>query len=281
MGAAGGAGAVPYVSSLRVFEPLDAFDDADQVAFMARRAIPREHVEAVAAADSWRRITRTVSDPFPHDDRGQVRAVTYPTVDGMDATYYCPDQISVRSTVAAQTLLEGLREQLADVLIPVPSREANQSRLESGEIGDGEEKIYTRQATWGVPFSWFALVHEQDRTQVVRDGDAILTVRLTAPLRQAIDRARRAVAGLAVAAPELDLLDELTELAEWLELFHEDSVVELDYGPVAGHVYPDDSPSDVREGIESLAEGDTTAAAAAYRRLASRWIPLRQLARAS
>jgi hypothetical protein len=50
---------------------------------------------------------------------------------------------------------------------------------------------------------------------------------------------------------------------------------------VADKVYPDDSPMDIRLGIECLAEGDMTGAAAAYRRLASRWIPIRQLARAS
>ena len=66
-----------------------------------------------------------------------------------------------------------------------------------------------------------------------------------------------------------------------MEVFSPAAVLELDYGPVADLVYPDDSPSDVRLGIESLADGDMTGAAAAYRRLASRWIPIRQLARAS
>jgi hypothetical protein len=79
----------------------------------------------------------------------------------------------------------------------------------------------------------------------------------------------------------MNLLDELTTLTEWLEEFHPDSMVELDYGSVADRVFPDESPTDVLLGIECLAEGDMTGAAAAYRRLASRWIPIRQLARAS
>lgn len=273
--------AFPYLSSLRVYEPLEAFSDADQLAIMGQRNIDREDVESAAATDAWRRLSRTVSDPFPHTDRGLVRVLAYPTAEGASATYYCPDQLIIRSTVAAQTLVEGMKEQLANVLIPLTSRLAHQERLESTNIGLPSEKIYTRQATWGIPFAWFALVHEDDQADVIEDDGKILTVRLVAPLRQAIDRARRTVAGLAVAAPELDLLDDLTELSEWLELFHEESVLELDYGAVANKVFPDDSPHDLREGVESLTEGDMTGAAAAYRRLASRWIPLRQLSRAS
>jgi hypothetical protein len=115
---------------------------------------------------------------------------------------------------------------------------------------------------------------------VEADGH-IVTVRIRATIAEALERVRYAVAHLALAAPDLDMLEDLTQLTEWLELFHPDSVAELDYGAVADRVYPDDSPLDVRLGIECLAEGDMTGAAAAYRRLASRWIPIRQLARAS
>ncbi len=58
-------------------------------------------------------------------------------------------------------------------------------------------------------------------------------------------RARYAVANLALAAPDLDMLDDLAQLTEWLELFHVNSMVELDYGAVADKVYPDDSPMDI------------------------------------
>jgi hypothetical protein len=116
---------------------------------------------------------------------------------------------------------------------------------------------------------------------VVEAAGRIVTVRVWAPITEALERARYAVANLALAAPDLDMLDDLAQLTEWLELFHVNSMVELDYGAVADKVYPDDSPMDIRLGIECLAEGDMTGAAAAYRRLASRWIPIRQLARAS
>ena len=36
--------------------------------------------------------------------------------------------------------------------------------------------------------------------------------------------------------PDLDMLDDLAQLTEWLEMFHVESMVELDYGAVADKV---------------------------------------------
>ena len=194
---------------------------------------------------------------------------------------YCPSQLVIRAGLAANALMDGIHSPLADLLIPVSQRDKHQLRIDRINAGEDAKRVHTRASTWGIPFSWFSLFSEGDRKDVIEAGGRILTVRVWTPLTEALDRARFAVAHLALAAPDLDMLDDLTQLTEWLELFHTRSLVELDYGAVADKVYPDESPMDVRLGIECLAEGDMTGAAAAYRRLASRWIPIRQLARAS
>lgn len=281
MAARRGPQAFPYVSYLRVFEPLHAFDDASQLAFGRQRQRSRDETEALDRRAAVRRLTRTVSDPFPHREEELVRVLHYPTAEGITTAYYCPNQLAVRTTLAAESLAGSLKSRLLDVLLPEAARQAQAARLDPDGFAASLSKLHTRSATWGIPFGWFLLVSDDDHSEVVEDEGGIRTVRLSAPLVQAKERARFAAASLAVHAPGLDLLDELTELGEWLEVFHPDSVVELDYGRVADIVYPDESPSDVRMGIESLAEGDMTGAAAAYRRLASRWIRIRQLARAS
>ncbi|BAS07102.1 uncharacterized 32.3 kDa protein in vdh 3'region [Arthrobacter sp. Hiyo4] len=177
--------------------------------------------------------------------------------------------------------MEGIHGPLAEMLIPEEQRDKHQERIDQVKARDGAIRVHTRASTWGIPFSWFSLFMEGDHKDVVESGGRILTVRVWAPITEAMERARYAVAHLALAAPDLDMLDDLAQLTEWLELFHVNSMVELDYGAVADKVYPDESPMDIRLGIECLAEGDMTGAAAAYRRLASRWIPIRQLARAS
>ncbi|BCW74222.1 hypothetical protein [Arthrobacter sp. NicSoilB11] len=289
-----GQAGLPFSSTLRVYEPLEAFPEDQRPAIKAAgaRAVPRAAVENAELLASLGRITRSGGDPFPTGRTDLVRVTTVPAPeggapdDGADADaepvlLYCPSQLVLRAGLAANALMEGIHGPLAELLIPEEQRDRHQERIDQVKSRDGSIRVHTRASTWGIPFSWFSLFMESDRKDVVEAAGRILTVRVWAPITDALERARYAVANLALAAPDLDMLDDLAQLTEWLELFHVNSMVELDYGAVADKVYPDESPMDIRLGIECLAEGDMTGAAAAYRRLASRWIPIRQLARAS
>ncbi|MGX5716047.1 hypothetical protein [Arthrobacter sp. MAHUQ-56] len=287
-----GQAGLPFSSTLRVYEPLEAFPEEQRAAIQAAgaRTASRAAVENAELLASLGRITRSGGDPFPTGRTDLVRVTTAPapeagTADaGADAgqvLLYCPSQLVLRAGLAANALMEGIHGPLAELLIPEEQRDRHQERIDLVKARDGSIRVHTRASTWGIPFSWFSLFMESDQKDVVESAGRILTVRVWAPITEALERARYAVANLALAAPDLDMLDDLAQLTEWLELFHVDSMVELDYGAVADKVYPDESPMDIRLGIECLAEGDMTGAAAAYRRLASRWIPIRQLARAS
>jgi hypothetical protein len=287
-----GQAGLPFSSTLRVYEPLQAFPEEQRQAIQAAgaRAASRAAVENAELLASLGRITRSGGDPFPTGRTDLVRVTTVPAPakgtsdDGADAEpvlLYCPSQLVLRAGLAANALMEGIHGPLEELLIPEEQRDKHQERIDQVKARDGSIRVHTRASTWGIPFSWFSLFMESDHKDVVEAAGRIVTVRVWAPITEALERARYAVANLALAAPDLDMLDDLAQLTEWLELFHVESMVELDYGAVADKVYPDDSPMDIRLGIECLAEGDMTGAAAAYRRLASRWIPIRQLARAS
>ncbi|AUZ33443.1 hypothetical protein C3B78_02425 [Arthrobacter sp. PGP41] len=291
-----GQAGLPFSSTLRVYEPLEAFPEEQRQAIQAEgaRSASRAAVENAELLASLGRITRSGGDPFPTGRTDLVRVTTAPASsggtageasdDGADAEpvlLYCPSQLVLRAGLAANALMEGIHGPLAELLIPEEQRDKHQERIDQVKARDGSVRVHTRASTWGIPFSWFSLFMESDHKDVVEAGGRIVTVRVWAHITDALERARYAVANLALAAPDLDMLDDLAQLTEWLELFHVNSMVELDYGAVADKVYPDDSPMDIRLGIECLAEGDMTGAAAAYRRLASRWIPIRQLARAS
>ncbi|MDV2980958.1 UNVERIFIED_CONTAM: hypothetical protein Q9R71_27665 [Actinomycetes bacterium ARC8] len=291
-----GQAGLPFSSTLRVYEPLEAFPEEQRKAIQeaGARAASRAAVENAELLASLGRITRSGGDPFPTGRTDLVRVTTAPapvagsdsepSADGAGAEpvlLYCPSQLVLRAGLAANALMEGIHGPLAELLIPEEQRDKHQERIDQVKARDGSTRVHTRASTWGIPFSWFSLFMESDHKDVVESGGRIVTVRVWAPITEALERARYAVANLALAAPDLDMLDDLAQLTEWLEMFHVDSMVELDYGAVADKVYPDESPIDIRLGIECLAEGDMTGAAAAYRRLASRWIPIRQLARAS
>lgn len=292
-----GQAGLPFSSTLRVYEPLEAFPEEQRQAIQAEgaRSASRAAVENAELLASLGRITRSGSDPFPTGRTDLVRVTTAPAssagtagetsdddnADAEPVLLYCPSQLVLRAGLAANALMQGIHGPLAELLIPEEQRDKHQERIDQVKARDGSVRVHTRASTWGIPFSWFSLFMESDHKDVVEAGGRIVTVRVWAPITDALERARYAVANLALAAPDLDMLDDLAQLTEWLELFHVNSMVELDYGAVADKVYPDDSPMDIRLGIECLAEGDMTGAAAAYRRLASRWIPIRQLARAS
>lgn len=299
-----GQAGLPFSSTLRVYEPLEAFPEGEREAIRAAgaRTASRAAVENAELLASLGRITRAGGDPFPTGRTDLVRVTSAagvppgraPGAGTSDAgaaagpgavagrvLLYCPSQLVLRAGLAANALMEGIHGPLAEMLIPEEQRDKHQERIDQVKARDGAIRVHTRASTWGIPFSWFSLFMEGDHKDVVESGGRILTVRVWAPITEAMERARYAVAHLALAAPDLDMLDDLAQLTEWLELFHVNSMVELDYGAVADKVYPDESPMDIRLGIECLSEGDMTGAAAAYRRLASRWIPIRQLARAS
>ncbi|MDI3210647.1 hypothetical protein [Arthrobacter sp. AL12] len=291
-----GQAGLPFSSALRVYEPLEAFPEEQQGALRAAgaRSASRAAVENAELLASLGRITRPGGDPFPTGATDLVRILAVPrrpdtgapdagTPDtrAPERLLYCPSQLVLRAGLAANALMEGIHGPLAQLLIPEEQRDRHQGRIDEVRAHSGLGRVHTRASTWGIPFSWFCLFKESDPTDVVESEGRIVTVRIRTTIGESLERVRYAVAHLALAAPDLDMLEDLTQLTEWLELFHPGSMVELDYGAVADKVYPDDSPMDVRLGIECLAEGDMTGAAAAYRRLASRWIPIRQLARAS
>ena len=75
-----------------------------------------------------------------------------------------------------------------------------------------------------------------------------------------------------------DVSDEVKDLLEWLDLFHPRSIVELDYGWLAGFLVQldgsldlDTSIEDVHASIQGLIAGDGVAAGRGYERLVSRW----------
>lgn len=295
-----------YQSELRVYQPLAAFPDAVQAQYQRARSRSRAQTEAEAGQRARRRLLRDVTDPFPHgQDLVRVLRVPAPgndagpgtggggptgvggaaeTSDAPVSEFFCPDELALRCELAAEQLTESLRPQIFERLVPQAARQANAERLaERLEFMDSEElhQVHTRTAVWGVPAGWFALVQEQDRVSVLGDPAAPDTVRITVPLGLALERARRAAVVLSLHAPDMDLLHDLTLLVSWLESFHPDSMVELDYGGLAKLVWPDDSPFDVRTAIEALEEGDAETAAVANQRMVRRWLPVRQLGRAS
>jgi hypothetical protein len=77
--------------------------------------------------------------------------------------------------------------------------------------------------------------------------------------------------------------EEIADLLEWMSLFHNESIVEVDYGGLAGYLEKilndegeagleaDTSIEDIQLSLMGLAAGDGAKAGVGYERLISRW----------
>ncbi|GAA1049287.1 hypothetical protein [Arthrobacter russicus] len=265
---------LPFVSALRLYLPLAEFTEAEQslIEHGAPPSSDRMYSDLRELSDSLERVVRPGAPVLPNAASERVRSLQM-LDDG--PVLYNVNQVLLRSARAVETFSSGNGSTLADLLFSPELVETVHEHIAT------ERRLLTRTSTWGIPFSWFVLISESDRTEVVESRSRVITVRVQVPLAVARQRLEAGLGNLVVAAPDLDLLEELRDLEVWLAGLPDAAVVELDYGAIADRIYPDESPMDVRLGLECIAEGDLTGAAAAYRRLATRWIPIRQLARAS
>ena len=284
-------------AELRVYEPLAAFPDDVQAGFQRARHLSRAQAEETARRRSRSRLVRDVTDPFPHQD-DLVRVLKVPAVDADGqpgagvSEFYCPEELGLRAELAAVQLEGSMRADTFSLAVPEAARQANLERLaaraeRSGMFDqvdqDEQLQVRTRTAVWGVPAGWFTLFGREDSVEVEKgtaDGE-VVGARMTTSLTAALERGRRAAVVLSLHAPDLDLLDDVTSLVAWLQSFHPDAHVELDYGRLAALVWPDDSVFDVQTAIDSLEEGDMSTAVLANHRMVRRWLAVRQLGRAS
>jgi hypothetical protein len=132
-----------------------------------------------------------------------------------------------------------------------------------------------------IPPRWFSLFEPHE---VIRGEDSFGPyVYLRTNIAKAKERCmftHRAVIG---AFGEGSIAAEIADLLEWLSLFHEQSLVEVDYGGLAAYLEKaliesgeagldaDTSVEDIMNSLAGLAVGDGQAAGIGYERLVSRW----------
>ncbi|ALG27714.1 hypothetical protein [Glutamicibacter halophytocola] len=266
---------------LRVYEPLDTFEDWAQSIILRTPQRTAQQWDEFENERLWQRSLRSVSDPFPHNEPEFFRAIKTLDYQGTEHTRYCPGQLQARSLLAAEQAEEAIRPEVFDLLVPPASRQANAQRVNPDRLAGDLTHLHTRTSSWGIPLSWFALFREEDEHEVIHEGDRLKTVRMYIGFDQAVERLAWAVQTLVAHAPQSQLFEELGALGSWLESFDSRAVIELDYGLLAEIVWPDDSASDLLDGLQALDDGDMTGAAAAYRRLSNRWIGPRHLGRAN
>jgi hypothetical protein len=292
---------LPYAAYLRVYEPLSAFEEPELsrwVAYAAsphrprrRDALEAEYGEALRRASAFPPIVV----PDQESEHAYVR-----WADGV--IYVCPWQTRLRSWLALGHLRATARPPLADAFSPGQAAEA--ARAFATTYGAGTSlRTYIQTSPWCVPLTWFAMFSPAERWLAVGpQGDAaaaqpattsaVRTLIYATAMAQARRRLARGLAAVrrglrgpldsseTVRRRSLAVTAELEDVSRWLEDFHPQSVVELDYGGLVNlldddALRGDQSVAEIRAAISGLNRDEPELAMAMYRRAADRWQTLR------
>jgi hypothetical protein len=292
---------LPYAAYLRVYEPLSAFEEPELsrwVAYAASSQRPRRR-EALEAeyADALRRVTAIppIVVPEQESEHAYIR-----WADGV--IFVCPWQTRLRSWLALGHLRATARPPLADAFSPGQAAEAAHAFADTYREGTSL-RTYIQTSAWTVPLNWFAMFSPAERWLALGPGDgpgpaqpattsAVRTLIYATAMAQARRRLARGLAAVRkglrgpLGAPEdvrkgaLTATAELEDVARWLEDFHPQSVVELDYGGLVNLLTDDalrndQSVAEIRAAISGLTRDEPELAIAMYRRASDRWQTLR------
>ena len=257
-----------HVASLRVYEPLAAYEGAERARWEAYLRGPT--APDPAAADAIQRaaalravVGRTTLPQLPEH-------AYVAEVDGV--TLLCPWRIRLRSLEALEEFLADVPAALVDAWLPGADVETAGEQVDALRLAHPEQRSGILTSSWHVPLRWFVLFDAAERD--VRVGHPRCLV-----YRTAMSRARRRVArALAVLRSTVEdgvVTAGVEDLGRWLEEFHPRSMVELDYGGLVhlledGELSQDESARDVALALAALSEGEVDRAAAAYGRVTAR-----------
>jgi len=257
----------PYVASLRVYEPMDAFEPAEQLRW---QAIP---ITASTGYDEQiRALRRLISSQPPSLSADSAHILEF---DGK--RYASPWSTAARCWVALSSFKESIPLSVASFFVPTSVEES--IAINSETVEDKVPHIITE--TWMIPPRWFSLFEPSERLRGHNeDGPFSLARTSITNAKQRCIFTHQSVVETFGTGP---IEQEIADLLEWLTMFHAESLVELDYGGLAAYLEQtlkedgfegleaDTSIEDIQMSLGGLATGDGAKAGMGYERLISRW----------
>ena len=257
----------PYVASLRIYEPLSAFEPADRIRWKSIDASIDSRREEQALA-----LRRLV---FPEPPA--VRPDGAHVLDINGVRYVSPWSTATRCWAALDDFKESLPSSITSFFIPSSLEEVITTGLDLLE--DRVPHIITEN--WVIPPRWFSIFTPDERVRGEDIDGAYCFARTT--MSKARERALNSHEIVLGAFGQGPVEQEIENMIDWLELFHPESLIELDYGGLATYldislrekglagIFEDSSIEDVAFSLSGLSAGDSAVAGEGYERLVTRW----------
>ena len=258
----------PYVASLRIFEPLKSFPPSQR--------------------ERWRRDAITTNRPDEQmlalhriltPERVNVRPDGAYSLEVEGEVFIAPWSTTSRCLGALADFKSSLPELLVPLFVPRATDEAL-AQL-SPSIGEFSDPPHIITETWVIPPRWFSLFTVEERLRG-RDKNGPW-VRMRTTMDNARRQANITLQTVLSAFGPGQAANELEELTDWLESFDAGSMIECDYGGLAGYleqsirasggsgIEDDSSLEDIRSSLAGLASGDPILAGRGYQSLVERW----------
>lgn len=257
----------PYVASLRVYEPLSSFAPAERLRWSNQATN-----EPTAREEEERALRRIIITEPPALKPDGAHIID---IDGQ--RYVAPWSTAARCWAALETFKGSMPAPVTRFFVPQNMEDA--ITINSEMIEDKVPHIISE--TWMIPPRWFSLFDPSERLRG-HTKDGAFTI-LRAPISKAKQRCmfthQTVISSFGVGPIE----QEIADLLEWLNLFHAESIVELDYGGIANYlektliengeegIEADTSVEDIQLSLGGLSIGDGAKAGEGYERLISRW----------
>jgi len=255
----------PYVASLRVYEPITSFEPAEQLRWSA---IPI--TTSTGEEEQTRALKRTITiePPALRPDGAHI-------LEFEGARFVSPWSTATRCWTALDSFKDSLPSSIVRYFVPVNMEEAI---LINSEIM--EDKIpHILTETWLIPPRWFGLFEPSERLRAQTDDGPYVVHRTV--IANAKKRCMRLHEVVVASFGEGPVEGEIADLLEWLDLFHPESIVELDYGGLAiymenalqdqGGLEADTSVEDLLSSLRGLEMGNGAMAGQGYEALIGRW----------
>jgi hypothetical protein len=254
-------------AQLKVFTPIEAFDARERERWRAYTdgdgGLTRREVAAVESGDAVARLLTGRSPLGP--DMALVRRVG-------QRMMVCPLQLDLRAAVALATFRRMVPDAVFEAFV---ADDGAVNRLE--HLSSTGRVPHVLDEPWAVPLHWFvAFAPDERRFSDPPEGAGPRLLYLTTCV-QAASRLERAIDAVESRIEDgEDLLASLAGIAAWIDAFDPSSLLELDYGRVAGlfareELQADTTCAELWQGIDALAAGDLLEAAAAYGVARARW----------
>lgn len=297
----------PFCSYLRVYEPLSAFDGAraERIRRSLRagalprtmvgererelwlrsqlaappRLLPGDGPDGAPAPNAPRDVLVLGAAEVPRpagDGSAAARPGDAETTDAEDEPLVSPLDLRPRSATALAGFLNTAIGPLVEATLSLPAETAR-SRTSAVMAELASNAMHAISATWTVPLPWFALIDPEARHLVLApQDDPDRQVSWRARMTDARQRVARSHTVVRQAIGEEGPAAVLRDTGRWLEHFHADSVVELDYGGLVqllddNTLLADTSAADVHAIVDALEGGEAELVSELYERLRDFW----------